>query len=87
MKNLNRKPILFSSLALAAVIVGLLLWSPDTGEPAPASQPVQDGITVISPQGPEAVWGGSLARPLESDITVDSDSPLVISSGKLRKPW
>ena len=32
-------------------------------------------------------WGGSLARPLESDITVDSDSPLVISSGKFRKPW
>ena len=75
MKRLNRKSILLSAVVLAAVVVGLLLWSPDAGEPAPAPQVVQDSITLSSPQGPVAMWGGSLVRPLESDITVYSDSP------------
>ena len=38
MKNLNRNPILFSSLALAAVIVAFLLWSPDADQSAAVSQ-------------------------------------------------
>ena len=75
------------ALMLATTMVALLLRSPDAGDFVPAPQVVQDGIMVMSPQGPVATWGRGLEGPVEAAIVVVSDSAAVAPSGELRKPW
>ena len=87
MKKPNRKPILFSSLALAVAVFALLLWAPDVGDAAPAPQVVQDGITATSTEGTVATWGRGLQRPVEAAVTVEAVVPVVIEGGELRRPW
>ena len=89
MKIVNRKPILFSSLALAAVVAGRVLSASGAGDPlpVPAPQVVQDGITVTSTAGPVATWARGLEQPVEAGVTVGSVAPVIIAGGELRRPW
>ena len=71
-----------SGFVLTAAIFALLLWAPDVGEPSPAPQVVQDGITVSSTEGPVATWGRGLERPIEAAVTVDAVAPVVNSTAR-----
>ena len=81
-KNVNRKILFLSGFVLTAAIFALLLWAPDVGEPSPAPQVVQDGITVSSTEGPVATWGRGLERPVEAAVTVDAVAPVVNSTAR-----
>ena len=81
-KNVNRKILFLSGFVLTAAIFALLLWAPDVGEPSPAPQVVQDGITVSSTEGPVATWGRGLERPVEAAVTVDAVVPVVNSTAR-----
>ena len=76
-----------SCLVVVAVVVAVMLWAGGTGATGPEPQELPQGITVSSPAGQVAVWGDVLEQPGETDIAVESEGAVSISSGELRRPW